>query len=36
MVNFIPIMNNARFHLGNVKFVFTGRTGVRLGGSEYA
>jgi len=35
MVNFnLTIMNLTHIQLGNTKFVFTGRTGVRLGGSE--
>jgi hypothetical protein len=36
MVNFTSTMNMTCYILGNAKFVFTGRTGVRLGGSEYA
>ncbi len=35
MVNFIPYMNLIICQMGNAKFIFTGRTGVRLGGSEY-
>jgi hypothetical protein len=36
MVNFIPSMSLIHSYSGNAKFIFTGRTGVRLGGSEYA
>ena len=36
MVNFPHIMSLIFCQMGNTKFVFTGRTGVRLGGSEYA
>jgi hypothetical protein len=36
MVNFVHIMNLIHSYSGYAKFVFTGRTGVRLGGSEYA
>ncbi len=35
MLNFISIMSTTRYQPGNTKFVFTGRIGVRLGGSEY-
>jgi len=36
MVNFVRTMSLIHKCSGNAKFVFTGRTGVRLGGSEYA
>jgi hypothetical protein len=36
MINFVHTMNLIHSYSGNAKFVFTERTGVRLGGSEYA
>ena len=35
MVNLPPVMDPVRYQMENTKFVFTGRTRVRLGGSEY-
>lgn len=34
MVNFMSPMNLINCQMGNAKFVFTGRTGVRLGGKR--
>jgi len=36
MVNFSSTMNKTHYQLVNTKFIFTGRTRVRLGGSGYA
>jgi len=35
MVNLPPTMKSTRYPMERTKFVFTGRTEVRLGGSEY-